>query len=251
MHDRQCSRAPAAANWTCAVPRPGREPQRYAPYDQKRHEFMALVQGGRAPEALEAWDCAAPGAGRDAGDRHAILDRRGFPLVRPLPRGGRLALGKAAQQAQAAHPYQAAGLLLLLSDAQRRAGQTGSAEATWQGAAQLAAELAAAPVPVSDPILWERIAYLRPANDAWPPAVEQRIRNSTAGSGSWSRPGQRPTPSAADFARRSRLVDQYRSLAAGTDGISSRFGGVEASGIHDQRPHGRRPARTLASQGAR
>ena len=60
-------------------------------------------------------------------------------------------LGKAVQECQAAHPYQAAGLLLLLSDAQRRAGQTANAEATWQGAAQLAAELAAAPVPVSRP----------------------------------------------------------------------------------------------------
>ena len=84
-------------------------------------------------------------------------------------------LGKAAQQSQAAHPYQAAGLLLLLSDAQRRAGQTANAEATWQRATQLAADLAIAPVPVTDPILWERIAYLRPANSAWPPAVEQRM----------------------------------------------------------------------------
>ena len=41
----------------------------------------------------------------------------------------------------------------MLSDAQRRAGQVGCAEATWQAAAQLAAELAAAPVPVTDPIL--------------------------------------------------------------------------------------------------
>ena len=87
---------------------------------------------------------------------------------------------------------------MLLSDAQRRAGQTGSAEATWQGAARLAAELATAPVPVSDPILWERIAYLRPANDAWPPEVQQRMTDINGRFGIVvPPPANAPAPSAA------------------------------------------------------
>jgi tetratricopeptide (TPR) repeat protein len=66
------------------------------------------------------------------------------------------------------YPYEAVGVLLLTSDAQRRAEDQAAAERVWQDAARLAAELLAPPTQVIDPILWERIAYLRPVRCAWP-----------------------------------------------------------------------------------
>jgi hypothetical protein len=46
----------------------------------------------------------------------------------------------------------------------RRAGDAAAAENTWREAAGLAGNLTVGSPAVADPILWERIAYLRPAN---------------------------------------------------------------------------------------
>ena len=63
-HDRQCGRAPAAAGWTALCRDRAANPKRYASYDQKRREFMTLVQSGQAAEALKLG--LAPPAARRA-----------------------------------------------------------------------------------------------------------------------------------------------------------------------------------------
>jgi hypothetical protein len=73
------------------------------------------------------------------------------------------------------HPYQTLNLLLLASDAQRRAGDLLAAERTWQDTARLASDLVRGPHPIIDPILWERISYLRPANCPWPGEVRHTL----------------------------------------------------------------------------
>ena len=137
---------------------------------------MTQVQNGRAKEALQL---ELVDAARGVGDRllaldalrltgiALILDGRPTEAIRPYQ--------EALEQAGKDHPYQAANMLLLVSDAHRRAGDPTSADRSWQDAARLAADLAMARPPVADPILWERTAYLRPVNCPWPSEVRQAL----------------------------------------------------------------------------
>ncbi len=174
-HDRQCSRAGAAPGWSALIADRVARPDRYAAYDEHRRQFMTHLQNGQLDEALQlplTQDSqGAPGAmlGIDAWRLTGI----GLTLNnRPQDAIG--AFQKALQLA-AGHPYQAASLLLLLSDAQRRAGQLAAAENTWQEAARLAGELAVAAPAAADPTLWERAAYVRPVSCPWSVDVQQRL----------------------------------------------------------------------------
>jgi hypothetical protein len=173
--DRHAARTGSKASWSTLYEDRAREPQKYATHDKKRSQFIAHLQNGKTQAAMELGLAAPQGAPGTMlqidvqylkGIAHVLGDR---------PREGGRALAEAARMARSADPYQAASLLLLLSDAQRRSGDNAGAEATWREAAELASDLAAAPVPLTDPILWERIAYLRPANSPWPTVVEQRL----------------------------------------------------------------------------
>ena len=107
-----------------------------------------------------------------------VLNLNGIALVLDnRPREAVAAFQQALQAAGDSHPYEAVNLMLLLSDAQRRAGDSAAAERTWISAAELAAELAAGPVPIIDPILLERTAYLRPVNSSWPRSAQQRLND--------------------------------------------------------------------------
>jgi tetratricopeptide (TPR) repeat protein len=81
------------------------------------------------------------------------------------------AFDEALRTAAEVSPYQAAYLLLLESDAQRRAGQAKVANQTWQQAVLTTAYLVDGDDAVLDPVLWERLSYLRPANMSWPADV--------------------------------------------------------------------------------
>ena len=174
-HDQQCSRAATTANWTALARDRASRPGQYAEYDKKRQQFMSHVQNGRVREALAmglAPPQGAPGAMLSIDCQYLT----GVALVLgDRPREAVGAFQRAVQAANTAHPYQAANLLLLLSDAQRRAGDAAAAENTWRESAGLAGNLAVGSPAVADPILWERIAYLRPANTPWPPAVRQQM----------------------------------------------------------------------------
>jgi tetratricopeptide (TPR) repeat protein len=65
--------------------------------------------------------------------------------------------------------------LLLQSDARRRAGDGPAAAQTWQQAIVTAVRLLDAEPPVLDPVLWERLSYLRPINTPWPADVVARL----------------------------------------------------------------------------
>ena len=174
-HDQQCTRAAAEANWTALVRDRAREPKRYADYDQKRRQFMEHLQNGRLKEAMALGLAAPPGAPGVMLDADVLYLTGVARMLSDRPKEAVEAFEKASQKTREDHPYQSATLLLLLSDAQRRCGDNARAECTWQEAVQMASELAAGATAVADPILWERLAYLRPANVSWPPAVEQRM----------------------------------------------------------------------------
>ena len=218
-HDQQCSRTGPDAAWAAVVLDRIGHPERYTEYDGKVRQFMAHLQGGHAQEALALGIIAIP---HDVpGAALAIEAHRlsGIGLVlagRPQEAIG--SFQSALRLARNAHPYQAANLLLLLSDAQRRAGDAQAAAATWQAAVETASELAIAPNPVLDPILWEHAGYLRPVDTAWPAPVRRRLAEVQVGFGIVSPasnqvgPGA-TMPSATDEMRR---VDLHWPLATFT-----------------------------------
>jgi tetratricopeptide (TPR) repeat protein len=80
--------------------------------------------------------------------------------------------------------------MLLLGEAQRRAGKIAEGTGTWQAAVLQIAELVRRPVSIADPILWERAAYLRPVQSGWPtPVMQQLMPAGATGAG----PGQPPS----------------------------------------------------------
>jgi len=175
VHDRQCSRVEAQAGWSALLADRAAHPDRYAPHDQKRRQFMDHVQNGRVQEALQLGVADTPAG--TPGTMLAVDAWRltGIALVLGgQPQEAAAAFQKALQQA-AGHPYQAVNVLLLLSDAQRRSGMLPAAQSTWQDSVRLASELATAVSPVADPILWERAAYARPVQCPWPVDVQQRL----------------------------------------------------------------------------
>jgi tetratricopeptide (TPR) repeat protein len=175
-HDQQCCRGVGNAGWSATVAERTAHPQRFADYDQKRRQFMTHVQNGRSKEALQQ---ELVEAARSVGDRLQVLDAlrlTGIALILDGRPGEAIRpYQEALEQAGKDHPYQAVNLLLLVSDAHRRAGDPGSADRSWQDAARLAADLTMARPAVVDPILWERVAYLRPVNCPWPAEVRQAL----------------------------------------------------------------------------
>ena len=129
-HDRQCLRGDGAA-WAAVVRDRIAQPARYADYDDKRRKFMTHVQNGRVKEArllgLEQ-PSGAPGTELSID----ALNLQGIALVLDnRPREAVAAFQQALQLAGTSHPYEAVNLKLLLSDAQRRGGDSGAAERTW------------------------------------------------------------------------------------------------------------------------
>lgn len=175
-HDQQCSRVAPNAGWTALLADRAARPEVYTPYDEKRRQFMSCLQNGNARECLAMGVLEAPAGA--PGTMLSIDALRLAGIAQVLDGQARSAaatLEKAVGLALRDHPYQAVSLLLLLSDAQRRSEDSARAELSWNQAALLAGELLDGRPPVVDPILWERVAYLRPVNCAWPPEVRRRL----------------------------------------------------------------------------
>jgi hypothetical protein len=173
-HDRQCHRGDGPA-WAAVAHDRAVQPARYADFEDKRRQFMTHVQNGRVKEAQQLGLAAPTGA---PGSVLAIdvLNLTGIALMLDnRPREGVAAFQQALQAAGNSQPYEAVNLLLLLSDAQRRAGDNAAAEQTWLSAAESVTELADGPLPILDPILLERAAYLRPASSSWPAPAQRRL----------------------------------------------------------------------------
>jgi hypothetical protein len=179
-HDRQCHRGDGPS-WAAVARDRAAQPARYAEFDDKRRRFMIDVQDGRVQDAL-LLGLAVPAGAPGQALAIDVANLKGIALVLDnRPREAVDAFQQALQATGSAgcpgnsQPYEAANLLLLLSDAQRRAGDSAAAERTWLAAADLVTTLAAGPAPIADPILLERAAYLRPANLPWPQPAQQRL----------------------------------------------------------------------------
>ena len=171
-HDRQCTHGDATSGWEALLLDRAREPDKYRDHDRRRADFLAQIRNGcpRKALALELTRSpkGAPGVLLAVDAWHLtgvalLLDER--------PGEATDAFARAIKMAGTAHPYQTAHLKLLLSDAQRRSGGAKEADATWHDAVQFAGSLVTDEIPVTDPIFWERAAYLRPVDKTWPAAL--------------------------------------------------------------------------------
>jgi tetratricopeptide (TPR) repeat protein len=175
-HDEQCSRCAPENTWSAIYADRSAHGDRYAGYDERRQQFMIHLQNGRLKEALQLGLSEAGQAVH--GTLTAIDALRLTGIACELdgrPKDAVAAFQRGLQLTGRDHPYQTLNLLLLASDAQRRAGDLLAAERAWQDTAHLASDLVTGPHPVIDPILWERISYLRPANCPWPGEVRHTL----------------------------------------------------------------------------
>jgi hypothetical protein len=175
-HDQHCSRVPPQAGWAALMADRAARPNVYSPHEEKRRQFLTQIQGGHVQEALTLNLSEVPQGTPGTMLQIDALRLTGIGLVLAnRPQDAAATLDKAVGIAQQGHPYQAVSLLLLMSDAHRRAGNAAAAQQNWNRAASLAAELASAPRAVVDPILWERLAYLRPVECDWPADVSRKL----------------------------------------------------------------------------
>jgi hypothetical protein len=214
-HDQQSHRGPSEAGWSALVADREKNAQGYAEYDYRRSKFMTLLQNGQARDALALDPVAAVPAASAPVLRIDAWRLQGIALVLDdRPREAVSAFLAARQLAAAGHPYPSANLALLLSDALRRAGDGDGADRAWHEAAALAGDLAVAPIPLADPILWERAAYLRPATAAWPDQVRRQLADQCGRNGLiFAENGAASVSSAAETAGEAALwanVGQWR-----------------------------------------
>ena len=180
-HDKQCSRGDPGTGWHALVADRAAHEQRYAVYEDKRRQFLECLHNGRAHQAMLLNITSIP---QDAPGKLLEVDAwhlQGLAMLldnRPLEAAA--AFDRAAGLAWDAHPYQGVRSMVLLSEAKRRGGDPQGAATCWQSAASRAAELASARPAGVDPLLGERIAYLRPVDMHWPPAMNPGLHQLAA-----------------------------------------------------------------------
>jgi hypothetical protein len=154
------------------------QPQ-YETYFAARRELLTQLRKGQFRRASES---TLPTAARPLGPLVQIdaWSLTGLAhLLNDQPHQAAENLQRGIELAERYAPHQAAQMLLLLSDAQRRGGETSQSVHSWQRGVLLGAELLEAPVPVRDPQFWEQAGYLRPAHQRWPQGVERQLLRSS------------------------------------------------------------------------
>ena len=180
-HDEQCSRCPDDATWSALMRDRQQRPAFYEAYDVQRQQFMIDLQNGRVKEALaRSLVPASRGAPGTVLEIDALRLTGIAFVLDERPQEATPVLDKALALSAREHPYQAANLLLLSSDAKRRSGDGLGADRAWLDAVGLMGQLASSPISIQDPVLWERAAYLRPVNCPWPTDLTQQLANLNA-----------------------------------------------------------------------
>jgi tetratricopeptide (TPR) repeat protein len=158
--------------WTEVVGLKKSKPTVVKDYAERRHQFHERIADGHVDRALELKLIETADA---SGAVMLQIDARQMQgtalMLAERPADAVAAFDDAVRLAAKVSPHQTTYLLLLESDARRRAGDGAAAAQTWQQAIVLAAQLLDAAPPVLDPVLWERLSYLRPVNTPWPADV--------------------------------------------------------------------------------
>lgn len=177
FYDRHTSIQGVGSGWEALLRDRVEHPDRYRDYDEARHALARLLREGRTTEAADA-DAPVVPEGSPAGPvlRVEAARLRGVALLlaeRSAEAAEELEPGIAA--ARSGRPHDAAHLLLLLTEARRRAGASEPAQSAWAEAVERASALADRVEDVFDPGFWERAANLRPAGAAWPPLAKAML----------------------------------------------------------------------------
>ncbi len=175
-YEEQCCGAGAVPGWVALLQERAAHPDRYQAYDAARQEVVGHLHNGRFKEAAEVrLPALAKGAPCVVLEVDALQLSGEALLLADRPQDAAACFAEALKLACPAYPHQGVHLLLSLSEAQRRCGNAGPADATWKDATELAASLLTPERPVADPAQWERIAYLRPVRSDWPAVVGQQF----------------------------------------------------------------------------
>lgn len=162
-------------------------------YQRLRVEFVGHLSQGDVDRAMTVWPGMALGEPADPLWRADAWHLRGHAeLLRGNDEASANAFAQAVRSLAGQHPLWTSHLLLLASNAQRRAGDERLANRSWNQAVTLAAEFAgngravgsgraaANSRAIRDPILWERAAFLQPSDQPWPEPVDRHLRQAIA-----------------------------------------------------------------------
>jgi len=176
MYDEQCCHTEIQSGWAAIMKDRAAQPDHYTAHAAARHQLVEHLQGNRFKEAAEVHLVAtaqgAPGvtlavdALQLSGEALLLADRPGEAVA---------SFTQALKLAGQAYPHLSVQVLLLLCEAERRAGHDRAAIDMWHYAAEHAADLLSPSHPFTDPGLWERLAYLRPITTTWPVAVAEHL----------------------------------------------------------------------------
>ena len=180
QHDRQCGRADAPG-WSQVLPDAAQESTAYNRYQQQRAGVIAAIREGRLDEAAGIdLTSAVP-----SGEHNTVLRIEAYRLhgIALLLSNDKPAaadtLTRAAELAQSCSTWQRAHLLLLASDASRRAGRTERSDQQWREAVRAAVSLVSDEADMlQDPLFWEQAIALKPAQTPWPDAVDGQLADA-------------------------------------------------------------------------
>ncbi|MGC3966673.1 MAG: hypothetical protein QM775_04685 [Pirellulales bacterium] len=179
VHDRQCFAPDALQTWDQLTADRIANPAKYQEYREARKRCESALQKGQVDFALDQELVELAGALKSPLLEIDALQLEGTAhLLNERPSEAAGTFDRAAALAARVSPYQATYLLLLRSDAERRSGDYAKADATWNLAVAQAGRMLIAEHPVLDPVLWERLGYLRPIQQQWPLEVIHQLHRA-------------------------------------------------------------------------
>jgi len=206
--DSQCGASSPTLGWQGLLADRLAHPEHYAEYDKTR---VRLFEEFKLGEASKACDLPLMKLADNSPSPLLMIDATMLTATAQLfaerATDAVATFAKAFELARPLDPQQAAYAQLMLSDAQRLAGDASGAAQHWRDATLAAAECLERPIPILDPVFWERASYLRPAQESWPEPVLQQFRTTSGlnyGQQDASTPvagGQSETPLFASLAK--------------------------------------------------
>jgi tetratricopeptide (TPR) repeat protein len=176
VHDRQCTASNAPQTWSQMLAARRVAPDAFKAYDEARVLFQSLLSEGKVDQAqkLDLPKLAAATKSQLL-EIDALMMHGAGQLLAERPAQAVKTLEKAERTAAVIGGYESTYVLMLLGDARRRAGDAPGAVSTWLRAVATAAQAGAGFRPVCDPVLWERLSYLRPVEAPWPTEAVQGL----------------------------------------------------------------------------
>lgn len=176
IYDDAFSIAPGAARWQDAFRAVATNPEAFAAYDKARSDLMLALRDGRFDDASRI---NLVGAANSTGQQLLVIDAWQWTAVSLMVADQHVEAVEAFQQAQgvanSAAPQMTPPLLLLSSEARRRAGDINGANNDWAAAVSIGSQMVASAKPITDPTFWDRALYLQPVGIEWPPAVAANL----------------------------------------------------------------------------